>query len=76
MPIDYTNYTTALTNFYKAAAEWKFSSSTSTGDSNELLHTLKEKARLLQIELKELPPSMVRPLVVEHIEKALSFKET
>lgn len=68
------NYTSALTGFYRAAAEWKFALNTSNENSAELLNALKNKALLLKEELKKLPHDMQRPSVLEHIEKALSLK--
>lgn len=74
MSININNYTVALTNFYKAAAEWKFAVNTNGENSGKLLETLKNKALLLKEELKKLPLDMQRPLVSEHIEKALNLK--
>lgn len=66
-------YTSALTGFYKAAAEWKFACNTDSKNSNELLKQLKRKALLLQEELKLLPADMQRPTVIEHINKVLKL---
>ena len=76
MTIDINNYTNALTNFYKAAAEWKFACNTNNEKNTEFLKELKKKALLLREELKHLPIDMQRPMVLEHIEKALNIKES
>lgn len=74
MAININNYSAALSAFYREVGNWKFAKDTNAENINEAKENLKEKARLLQIELKELPPSMVRPMLVEHINKALNLE--
>ena len=73
MAINIKNYANALSAFYQEVGNWKFAKDTKSEKINENIKALKEKARLLQIELKELPPSMVRPQLVEHINKVLAL---
>ena len=68
-------YTNALSAFYTEAAHWKFENSTGTA-SNERVKSLKKKAKTLEQEYKKLPPEMQRPQVAEHIQKALSLKDS
>lgn len=71
--LNFNNYTNALSEFYTAAAYWKYSSSTDKKGEEEYYNDLKKKAVRLQNEMKNLPPDMVRPQVVKHIEKILSL---
>lgn len=73
MSINIKNYSAALSSFYQEVGNWKFAKDTNSETIAENIKILKEKARLLQIELNELPPSMVRPQLVEHIQKALAL---
>lgn len=70
MSLNFNNYLNALNSFYQEAANWSYNKATSEKQDNS---SLKKKARALQKEIKKLPPDMVRPQVVEHIEKALSL---
>lgn len=60
--------------FYNNLAIWRFSSDSKANDTEEKLTVLKNSARNLMNEIKNLPPDMVRPQVVEHIEKSLALK--
>jgi len=70
MSLNFNNYLNALNSFYQEAANWSYSGATSKKQDNS---SLKKKAKALQKEIKNLPPDMVRPQVVKHIEKALSL---
>ncbi|MBQ7820523.1 MAG: hypothetical protein IJ341_12615 [Bacteroidales bacterium] len=73
MALDVTSYTNALSSFYKEVGDWYFAKNANDKNIKNIVASLKEKARLLKIELNELPPSMVRPQVIEHIEKVLTL---
>ena len=73
--MEFNNYMNALTAFYREAAFWKYEKDTGTVEDSRL-KALKEKARALEKELKKLPPEMQRPQVAEHIQKALSLKDS
>lgn len=69
-------YSRALASFYHAVADYRMAKRYDADDIQQSLANLKEKAILLQNELEKLPPSMVRPELVKHIEEVLSVKET
>lgn len=73
--MEFDSYMNALSAFYNEAAHWKFESA--TGEvSKSRIKTLKKKAKTLEQEYKKLPPEMQRPQVAEHIQKALSLKDS
>lgn len=69
-------YSRALASFYYALADYKMAKRYEADDTQEALKTLKNKAILLQNEVEKLPPSMVRPDLVKHIEEVLNFTGT
>lgn len=73
MKLTYDSYISALSAFYQAALVWKNANDANSETKDTNLKLLKEKAKILQEELKKLPSSMVRPMVLEHIEKALNL---
>lgn len=73
MSLNFDSYLAALNAFYQEAAYWKYETITETGDKSNRLKSLQKKAKQLNNELKKLPPEMIRPQVVEHVQKALSL---
>lgn len=71
---DFSSYLKALQEFYSEAAWWNYAKQTNDKDEeNKRLKVMKEKAQILQSELKKLPSDMVRDGVQDHINKALSL---
>lgn len=70
---DFTAYLNKLSSFYNDLAYWRYSKDNMAEDNEKFTIKLKNSAKELQTEMKNLPPDMVRPQVVEHIEKALSL---
>ena len=71
---DFSSYLKALQEFYSEAAWWNYAKQTNDKDEeSKRLKVMKEKAQILQSELKKLPSDMVRDGVQDHINKALSL---
>lgn len=70
---NFNAYLNRLSAFYNDLAYWRYSKDNMSEENEKYTIKVKESARLLREEIKKLPPDMVRPQVVEHIEKALSL---
>lgn len=70
---NYNSYLNSLSAFYNDLANWGYYKNISSDEKNNYVEKLKNSARILQNEIKNLPPDMVREQVVEHIEKALAL---
>jgi hypothetical protein len=70
---NFKSYLDCLSAFYNNLANWAYCKNTGAENIGEQVKKLQSSARLLREEIKKLPPDMVRPQVVEHIEKALSL---
>ena len=74
MSSDFSSYLNALQEFYNEVAWWNYAKKANDKDGEiKRLKTMKEKAQILQSELKKLPKDMVRAGVQDHINKALSL---
>lgn len=67
------SYINALNKFYTSLAYWRYSKDTKSDDLDNKKEELKNNAKSLKNEMENLPPDMIRPQVVDHIEKALSL---
>lgn len=74
MDPDFSSYIKALQEFYNEAAWWNYAKQTNDkAGENKYLKVMKEKAQILQSELKKLPEDMVSDRVQDHINKTLSL---
>lgn len=74
MAQDFSSYLKALQDFYSEAAWWNYAKQTNDKEEEiSRLKVMKEKAQILESELKKLPSDMVRSGVQDHINKALSL---
>lgn len=69
----FNNYIKALQQFYSSLAYWRYNKDTNGDNADDKINEVKKCANILKNEIKKLPPNMVRPQVVEHIEKALNL---
>ena len=71
---EFSSYLNALQEFYSEAAWWNYAKQTNDkAGENKRLKVMKEKAQILQSELKKLPEDMVCNGVQDHINKVLSL---